>query len=97
MKPPTAKNTYKALRMQIYASNPIFMILSFVSYWAYGSSVEPVLLNSLRGPKVWIAAANAAAFIQAVISLHVSNLAQGGPFSTVAGTMVVFQQFCPTP
>lgn len=46
--------------------------VTFIGYWAYGSSTSSYLLNSVNGP-VWVKAmANISAFLQTVIALHVT-------------------------
>lgn len=48
--------------------------VTFIGYWAYGSSTSSYLLNSVNGP-VWLKAmANIAAFLQTVVALHVTFL-----------------------
>jgi len=59
----------KALYLQFRAGIVPFYAVTFIGYWAYGSSASSYLLNSVHGPN-WIKTlANAAAFFQTVISL----------------------------
>jgi hypothetical protein len=70
---PTTTNIYKALGMQFTVGTFPFLVLTFVGYWAYGNTANPYLLLSLSGPKSLVTIANAAAFLQAIVSLHVSS------------------------
>jgi hypothetical protein len=72
---PTTTNIYKALGMQFTLGTFPFLLLSFVGYWAYGNAANIYLLSSLGGPKSLVTIANAAAFLQAIVSLHVSSQA----------------------
>lgn len=49
---------------------PMFAI-TFVGYWAYGSSTSSYLLTDVSGPGWLKASANISAFLQSVISLHI--------------------------
>ncbi|TVU41346.1 hypothetical protein EJB05_14853, partial [Eragrostis curvula] len=94
LRPPAVKNMKKALWFQfIVGSLPIYAV-TFMGYWAYGSSTSSYLLNSVKGP-IWIkAVANMSAFLQTVIALHIFaspmyefldtkyGSGQGGPFAT---------------
>lgn len=52
---------------------PMFAV-TFMGYWAYGSATSSYLLNNVTGP-AWIKMiANASAFLQTVIALHVRFL-----------------------
>lgn len=45
--------------------------VTYIGYWAYGSSASSYLLNNVSGP-IWLKGmANIAAFLQAIIALHV--------------------------
>jgi hypothetical protein len=68
---PTRTNIYKALGMQFTVGTFPFLVLTFVGYWAYGNTANPYLLLSLSGPKSLVTIANAAAFLQAIVSLHI--------------------------
>jgi hypothetical protein len=68
---PTTTNIYKALGMQFTVGTFPFLVLTFVGYWAYGNTANPYLLLSLGGPKSLVTIANAAAFLQAIVSLHI--------------------------
>lgn len=70
---PAKRNMYKALGLQFTVGTVPIVLLSFVGYWAYGNMATPYILNSLSGPKSAVTVANAAAFLQAIISLHVSQ------------------------
>ncbi|XP_047323980.1 proline transporter 2-like [Impatiens glandulifera] len=68
---PVVKNMMKALYFQFTVGVLPMYALTFIGYWAYGSSTSTFLLNSVNGP-VWVKAmANIAAFLQTVISLHI--------------------------
>lgn len=72
MKQPVVKNMMKALYFQFTVGVLPMYAVTFIGYWAYGSSTSTYLLNSVSGP-VWVKAlANISAFLQSVISLHVS-------------------------
>jgi len=48
--------------------------VTFIGYWAYGTSTTTYLLSSVSGP-VWVKTfANVSAFLQTVIALHVCLL-----------------------
>ncbi len=66
---PTTTNIYRALGMQFTVGTFPFLVLLFVGYWAYGNVANPLLL-SFDGPKSLVTIANAAAFLQAIVSLH---------------------------
>lgn len=71
IKPPVIKNMEKALWLQFSAGVLPLYAVTFMGYWAYGSSTSIYLLNSVKGP-TWVKAmANIAAFLQTVISLHI--------------------------
>lgn len=68
---PAVKNMLKALYFQFTVGCLPMYAVTFVGYWAYGSSTSSYLLNSVSGP-VWVKAlANISAFLQTVISLHI--------------------------
>jgi hypothetical protein len=72
VKQPVVKNMMKALYFQFTVGVLPMYAVTFIGYWAYGSSTSTYLLNSVSGP-VWVKAlANISAFLQSVISLHVS-------------------------
>lgn len=68
---PSIKNMKKALGLQLSAGTLPVLVLTFVGYWAYGNDVAPYMLNSVSGPKSAVTVANAAAFLQTIVSLHV--------------------------
>ncbi|KAH7839311.1 hypothetical protein Vadar_002515 [Vaccinium darrowii] len=71
VKQPVVKNMMKALYFQFTVGVLPMYAVTFVGYWAYGSSTSTYLLNSVNGP-VWVkAVANIASFLQTVISLHI--------------------------
>ncbi|XP_020273599.1 probable proline transporter 2 isoform X2 [Asparagus officinalis] len=71
VKPPVIRNMDKALWFQFTVGVLPLYAVTFVGYWAYGSSTSTYLLNSVNGP-VWVKTmANAAAFLQTVIALHI--------------------------
>jgi nitrate reductase NapE component len=72
VKQPSTRNIRKALGLQFTVGTFPILVLTFVGYWAYGNAVSPYMLNSVSGPKSAVTVANAAAFLQAIISLHVS-------------------------
>lgn len=68
---PVVGNMMKALYFQFTVGVLPMYAVTFMGYWAYGSSTSSYLLNSVNGP-VWImAAANIASFLQTVIALHI--------------------------
>lgn len=68
---PVVGNMLKALYFQFTAGVLPMYAVTFVGYWAYGSSTSSYLLNSVNGP-VWVKAmANISAFLQTVIALHI--------------------------
>ena len=71
---PATANIYKALWLQFTIGTIPFVVLTFVGYWAYGNAVYPYILINLSGPKPLIIATNIAAFLQALVALHVSGL-----------------------
>ncbi|KAK4761298.1 hypothetical protein SAY87_006191 [Trapa incisa] len=71
IKPPVVKNMQKALYFQFLIGGLPMYAVTFVGYWAYGSSTPTYLLSSVSGP-IWVKTmANIAAFLQTVISLHI--------------------------
>jgi len=61
----------KALWFQFTVGGLPLYAVTFMGYWAYGSSTSTYLLNSVNGP-IWVkTVANAAAVLQSVIALHV--------------------------
>lgn len=71
MRQPVVDNMLKALYFQFTAGVLPMYAVTFVGYWAYGSSTSSYLLNNVTGA-VWVKAmANIAAFLQTVIALHV--------------------------
>ncbi|KAL1207961.1 Proline transporter 2 [Cardamine amara subsp. amara] len=71
VKQPVVKNMMKALYFQFTAGVLPMYAVTFIGYWAYGSSTSTYLLNSVSGP-LWVKAlANISAFLQSVISLHI--------------------------
>ncbi|KAG1365830.1 Proline transporter 1 [Cocos nucifera] len=71
IKPPIVKNMEKALWFQFTVGVLPLFAVTFMGYWAYGSSTSTYLLNSVSGP-AWVRAmANIAAFLQTVIALHI--------------------------
>ncbi|KAL5568939.1 hypothetical protein UlMin_025514 [Ulmus minor] len=68
---PVVGNMLKALYFQFTAGVLPMYAVTFVGYWAYGSSTSSYLLNSVNGP-VWVKTmANISAFLQTVIALHI--------------------------
>jgi hypothetical protein len=71
IRPPVVKNMEKALWFQFTVGSLPLYAVTFMGYWAYGSSTSSYLLNSVKGP-VWVKAmANLSAFLQTVIALHI--------------------------
>nr|GMC60484.1 proline transporter 2-like isoform X1 [Ipomoea batatas]GMD57631.1 proline transporter 2-like isoform X1 [Ipomoea batatas]GME19046.1 proline transporter 2-like isoform X1 [Ipomoea batatas] len=71
VKQPAVKNMLKALYFQFTVGVVPMLAVTFIGYWAYGSSSSVYLLNNVHGP-LWVKAfANLCAFLQAVISLHI--------------------------
>ncbi|XP_059458542.1 proline transporter 1-like [Corylus avellana] len=68
---PVVDNMLKALYFQFTAGVLPMYAVTFVGYWAYGSSTSSYLLNNVTG-SVWVKTmANIAAFLQTVIALHI--------------------------
>ncbi|GMI72585.1 PROLINE TRANSPORTER 2, proline transporter 2 [Hibiscus trionum] len=68
---PCVDNMLKALYFQFTVGSIPMFAVTFIGYWAYGSSAPSYLLSSVSGP-VWVKAfANISAFLQSVISLHI--------------------------
>ncbi|XP_048556875.1 probable proline transporter 2 [Triticum urartu] len=71
IRPPVVKNMEKALWFQFTVGSLPLYAVTFMGYWAYGSSTSSYLLNSVHGP-AWIkVVANLSAFLQTVIALHI--------------------------
>jgi hypothetical protein len=71
LKPPYVKNMQKALYLNFTVGLLPLWTVTLVGYWAYGSSTSSYLLNNAHGSK-WIkTVANAAAFLQTVITIHI--------------------------
>lgn len=71
VKRPYVKNMQKGLVFQFTGGSLLLYAVTFAGYWAYGSSTSSYLLNSVQGPKWVKTLANAAAFLQTVIALHI--------------------------
>jgi len=72
VKEPSTRNMKKALGLQFTVGTFPILVLTFVGYWAYGKNVSPYLLNSaVSGPKSALTVANVAAFLQAIVSIHI--------------------------
>lgn len=74
VKEPSIRNVKKALSVQFTVGTFLILMITFVGYWAYGNSVAPYMLNSISGPKSALVVANAAAFLQMIISLLIYTL-----------------------
>jgi hypothetical protein len=73
IKEPVVSNMMKALYFQFTAGVLPMYAVTFIGYWAYGSSTSTYLLSSVNGP-VWVKGlANISAFLQTVIALHVND------------------------
>ncbi|GFP86317.1 proline transporter 1 [Phtheirospermum japonicum] len=71
VKQPVVKNMMKALYFQFTVGVLPMYAVTFIGYWAYGSSTSAYLLNNVNGP-VWLkTTANISAFLQTVIALHI--------------------------
>ncbi|KAG6523165.1 probable proline transporter 2 isoform X1 [Zingiber officinale] len=71
IKQPVVRNMEKALWFQFIIGGLPLYAVTFTGYWAYGSSSSTYLLSSVHGP-IWVkSVANAAAFLQTVIALHI--------------------------
>ncbi|KAJ6983001.1 proline transporter 1-like isoform X1 [Populus alba x Populus x berolinensis] len=71
IKQPVVRNMMKSLYFQFSAGVLPMYAVTFIGYWAYGSSTSTYLLSSVNGP-VWVKAlANISAFLQTVIALHI--------------------------
>ncbi|CAK9203061.1 unnamed protein product [Sphagnum troendelagicum] len=74
VRPPTARNIYKALGLQ-YTLGAIPIIgLTLIGYWAYGNVVSGFILESNSGPKWLVTVAKVAAFFQILVTLHIYAL-----------------------
>jgi len=73
VKPPTVQNIYKSLVMQYTLGAIPVVVLTFVGYWAYGNAVSQYMLFSSSGPTWLITVANCAAFLQILVTIHVSS------------------------
>ncbi|GMH26812.1 hypothetical protein Nepgr_028655 [Nepenthes gracilis] len=68
---PVVENMLKALYFQFSVGVLPMYAVTFIGYWAYGSSTSTYLLSNVSGP-VWVKAmANIAAFLHSVIALHI--------------------------
>ncbi|XP_075496725.1 proline transporter 1-like [Primulina tabacum] len=68
---PVVENMMKALYFQFTLGVLPMYAVTFMGYWAYGSSTSAYLLNNVNGP-IWIKAfANISAFLQTIIALHI--------------------------
>ncbi|KAL3337950.1 hypothetical protein AABB24_030224 [Solanum stoloniferum] len=68
---PVVNNMIKALHFQFTLGVIPMHAVTYIGYWAYGSSASSYLLNNVSGP-IWLKGmANIAAFLQAIIALHV--------------------------
>ncbi|KAK9742374.1 hypothetical protein RND81_03G168000 [Saponaria officinalis] len=68
---PVVENMMKALYFQFTVGVVPMYAVTFIGYWAYGSSTSTYLLSSVTGP-VWVKTlANVSAFLHSVIALHI--------------------------
>ncbi|KAK9282863.1 hypothetical protein L1049_011087 [Liquidambar formosana] len=68
---PVVGNMLKALYFQFTAGVLPLYAVTFMGYWAYGSTTSSYLLNNVSG-SIWVKTmANVAAFLQTVIALHI--------------------------
>ncbi|GMH30572.1 hypothetical protein Nepgr_032415 [Nepenthes gracilis] len=68
---PAVKNMMKSLYFQFSVGVLPMYAVTFIGYWAFGSSTSSYLLSNVNGP-VWVKAmANVAAFLHSVIALHI--------------------------
>jgi len=72
VRPLTVQNIYKALGFQYIIAAILVIVLTFVGYWAYGNGVSEYLLYSAFGPTWLVIVANVAAFLQILVTIHVS-------------------------
>ncbi|OVA15546.1 Amino acid transporter [Macleaya cordata] len=71
VKQPVVENMLKALYFQFTVGVLPMYAVTFMGYWAYGSTTSSYLLNNVTGP-IWVKTmANIAAFLQTVIALHI--------------------------
>lgn len=71
VRPPVIENMLKALFFQFTVGVVPLHAVTYIGYWAYGSSTSSYLLNNVHGP-VWLkGVAHMSAFIQSIITLHV--------------------------
>lgn len=68
---PYVKNMQRALYLQFTVGIVPMYMVTFVGYWAYGSSTSSYLLANVNGSKWVKTLANAATFLQTVITLHI--------------------------
>lgn len=73
LRKPAVQNMRKALHLQYSVGLVIYYGVSMVGYWAYGSTVSEYLPKELSGPKWVKVLINSAAFVQSIISQHVSS------------------------
>jgi hypothetical protein len=66
------QNIYKALGFEYIVGGTPVIVLVFVAYWAYGNGVSEYLLYSTSGPTWLVTVANVAAFLQVLVTIHVS-------------------------
>lgn len=71
LRAPYVKNMQKALYLQFTVGIVPLYIVTFVGYWAYGSSTSSYLLANVTGSKWVKTLANAATFLQTMITLHI--------------------------
>ncbi|XP_016511710.2 proline transporter 1 isoform X5 [Nicotiana tabacum] len=71
VRPPVIENMLKALFFQFTVGVVPLHAVTYIGYWAYGSSASSYLLNNVHGP-VWLkGVAHMSAFIQSIITLHI--------------------------
>lgn len=82
MRKPVTTNMTKALATQYTIGLAIYYGISIAGYWAYGASVSAYLPEELSGPTWAKVLINGTAFLQSIMSQHVSrNLAIVNSFS----------------
>lgn len=74
VRPPAVQNFYISIWIDYLVGAPIYIALAFVGWWAYGTNITPNLLinNGFNGPNWALTIAYIAAFLQIIVSLHVS-------------------------
>lgn len=68
---PAVRNMRKTITLYYIFAMSLWIVLTFVGYWAYGNGVYPNMLSNLSGPKWAVTVAFVAAWLQIIVSVQI--------------------------